>query len=491
MDEHYDLFILDSNGVQIDLGSAIDLRSFFIPKHAHVDLTVRKCEYISAVKGITPVLNEHTGQMENRTSLSTGTFQVNKPLFIERITEWYNLKYKKNDWFSNNNVKKANWVKQKIQAALLPFSIPKRDQDDIYHQLQIACQNPDAEDEPLKIITADELNSKVIARPPFIVDKIMCAGLTLLAAPAKTGKSFLALDLACCISEGKPFWGLKTSKGSVLYCDLEGADWRTQERLPIVGRASRTDCPKLLSNVYNVPRVDDGLIDRLTAWIDSADTPRLIIIDTLQHIKGRVARGEDAYSADTRFLKPLHDLAIAKGIAILVVTHTRKSNGLILDDPFDAVIGSTAQYGNSDGGWIIAGKRNEDKKQFVATGRDYESVSFEIERSKNGRWVCNGTTEEAQERTQYSEYQKDQTVSFIKNSLQNHGGTWTCTAQQFLDEALRETGEYLATDATRISRKLHELAPQLLKNDRITILFPTSGGPKGRRITIRQNTFTE
>ena len=353
----------------------------------------------------------------------------------------------------------------------------------------VQCSITETSAEPLAIVTSATLNEKVFAKAPFIVDGFLCAGVTLLAAPPKTGKSFLVLDLACCVADGKPFWGFNTDKGSVLYCDLEGTEWRTQERFTSVGRRCRTDCPELLSMVYKVAPVDAGLIPQLEGWINTVDKPKMIIIDTFQHIKGKVARGEDAYAADTRFTKPLHDLAVQYGIAIICVTHTRKGSGFALDDPFDAVIGSTAQYGNSDAGWIISGKRDEDKKQFTAVGRDYESVSFEIERSKGGRWIFCGTTEAAQEMKQKIEYQNDPAVKIIKKHMVLQGGIWKVTPQEFLNIGAKETKDYLAIDALRMGKRLRELQPLLLKYDGIVTCPPESGGRKGRVFSFEQIPF--
>lgn len=491
MDELLCLSIVDANDVKIVFDDFIDVRDFLINAGSYTEETafLRKCEYITTVNGIVETADD-TGKLTRQTTLATGSFSVNQRQFLTLFANWYGLKRIGKEWQSNNKAATANWIKQRIQAALLPFRISHPEMTAIYQLLLVHCVTSDAVVEPLAIVTAEDLNSKMYAKPPFIVSGFLCAGLTILAAPPKTGKSFLALDLACSIAEGRPFWGFETTKGNVLYCDLEGTEWRTQERLPIVGRASKTDCPAGLSMVYNVAPVDAGLIDQLTGWIDAAENPRLIIIDTLAHVKGRVARGEDAYSADTRFMKPLHDLAVSKKIAILVITHTRKANGFLLDDPFDAVIGSTAQYGNSDAGWIIGGKRTENKKQFTAVGRDFEPVSFEIERSNTGRWLCNGTTEDVQERTEAQEYEKDETVAFIKQQLVNCGGVWKCTAQEFINQGAVATGHYLALDAIRMSKKIKELAPLLLKYDEIVVCLPEGSGRKGRIFTFEQKRFT-
>ena len=486
------LSIIDCNGVVVEFSEMLNARDFFIKGESPQEAVafLRQCEYIRATGGIEES-TDAGGRPCYKTTLKTGTFTVNQRVFLEQITTWHGLKHRGKEWSANNKPTTAAWVKQRIQAALLPFGIHQKEMTSLYQLLLVHCSTSDLSTEPLSIVSAADLNGKMYTRPPFIVDGFLCAGLTLLAAPPKTGKSFLALDLACCVAEGKPFWSFPTVQGDVLYCDLEGTEWRTQERFPAVGRKSKQDCPASLAMTYKAAPVDAGLIEQLAGWIAAVKNPRLIILDTLAHVKGRVARGEDAYTADTRFMKPLHDLAVEKGVAILAITHTRKANGFVLDDPFDAVIGSTAQYGNSDAGWIIGGKRDDDKKQFTAVGRDFEPVSFEIERSKGGRWIFNGTVEAVQERNERDEYQHDAVVAFIKEQLPKCGGRWTCTAQQFINEAASATGEYLATDATRMSKRLRDLAPLLLKNDGIVVRLPDGNGRRGREFTFEQPAFTE
>lgn len=486
------LSIVDCNDVLIEFGELLNARDFLISAGSGDEFVAigRQCEYIRATGGIEEGEDKY-GRPCRKTSLKNGTFAVNARKFVERMAAWYNLKRVGKEWYSENKATTAAFIKQRIQAALLPFGIPEKEIKALYNLLLTHCVNSDAIVEPLAIVSSFDLNTKVYEKPPFIVAGFLCAGLTLLAAPPKTGKSFLALDLACCIAEGKPFWNFQTEQGEVLYCDLEGTEWRTQERFPAVGRKSKTDCPAALSLTYKAAPIDAGLIPQLEAWINAAENPKLIILDTLAHVKGKVARGEDAYTADTRFMKPLHDLAVGKGVAILAITHTRKSNGFALDDPFDAVIGSTAQYGNSDAGWIIGGKRDDDKKQFTAVGRDFEPVSFEIQRTKGGRWIFNGTMEAIQEQNQRNEYQQDKAVAFIKEQLPKCGGRWTCTAQEFINEAAMATGEYLATDAIRMSKHLREIAPQLLKNDGIVVRLPDGGGKRGREFVFEQMPFIE
>ena len=485
--------ITDANGVEIWFGSVsdgkfqgelLDARAFLIDSNTPGEqyAFLRQCVYIQVTDGITEELDD-ANRPRRKTNTVDGKFYVLRSVFLDRFAAWYDLQRGRN-WKSHGTIVTAKQVKQWIQAALLPFKINSREILDIYQQLDIKCSTPETQVEPLAIVTSEELNTKEYKRPPAIVDGFLYAGLVIFAAPAKTGKSFLALDLACSVAEGKPFWNFSTAKGDVLYLDLEGTEWRTQKRLPAIGRQK---APAGLSHAYRAANVDTGLIQQLESWINSVENPKLIILDTLQHCKGRVARGEDAYAADTRFMKPLHDLAIEKSVAILAITHTRKANGFVLDDPFDAVIGSTAQYGNSDAGWLIGGKRDEDVKTFSAVGRDFEPVSFEIQRGKDGRWIFNGTTEEQQEVFHRNKYQQDKAVAVIREQLTGSGGAWRVTAQEFLEIAAKATGEYLEVDATRMGRRIRELAPDLLKYDDILVRWPNkNGGVNGRKITFEQ-----
>lgn len=479
--------ITDAKNVHINFNDMLDVHNFLIKSETPGEqyAFLRQCEYITVTDGMTEG-HDDAGNLFYQTDLKTGKFYIDRQIFLDRFAKWYDLKRAGKEWYSNGSATTATQVKQWIQLALLPFKVLQREMTDIYQQLLIKCSRPDMQVEPLAVVSAEDLNTKEYKRPPAIVDGFLYAGLVIFAAPAKTGKSFLALDLACCVAEGKPFWNFQTAKGAVLYLDLEGTEWRTQARLPAVGRKKT---PEGLSHAYRSATVDTGLIEQLEGWINAASDPKLIIIDTLQHVKGKVARGEDAYAADTRFMKPLHDLAIAKGIAIIAITHTRKSNGFVLDDPFDAVIGSTAQYGNSDAGWLIGGKRDEDKKTFSAVGRDFEPVSFEIERGKNGKWICNGTTEAQQEVSHRNQYQQDKAVAVIREQLTGSGGAWHVTAQEFLEVAAKTTGEYLEADAARMGKRIKELAPDLLKYDNILVRWPEKGGRKGRVITFEQRGF--
>ena len=56
-------------------------------------------------------------------------------------------------------------------------------------------------------------------------------GLHILAGAPKIGKSWLALWLCLCVSQGQPLWNFATTQGEVLYLSLEDSFQRIQTRL--------------------------------------------------------------------------------------------------------------------------------------------------------------------------------------------------------------------------------------------------------------------
>lgn len=344
---------------------------------------------------------------------------------------------------------------------------------------------------PLTVVSAFDLNSHEYKRPEYIVDGILYPGLTIFAGPPKYGKSFLSLDLTCCVAAGNAFLDRPTKQGDVLYLDLEGKEWRTAERLTQLGYNL---CPDRLDHTYEADTIDQNLLRQLKEWIDSKSNPKLIIIDTMARIKGKVRRGEDGYSAEYRFLTPLHDLALDKSISVICVTHTRKGNGLLVDDPMEMIHGSTAQFGTADNGWVLTGKREEATKVLHCSGRDYESIDLELEFSK-GRWIPQGTVEDMEKRRAAASYNKDPAVRTIIYLVESNGGRWRGTMQWLFNEIASFTGEYPAADPTRLAHIVRSYMSLLKERNGIMTYIPSSAriidGKSRKEYEFRQNGFTD
>ena len=73
----------------------------------------------------------------------------------------------------------------------------------------------------LETITAEDLQNRTYEPTHFLVEELIPEGLHILAGAPKIGKSWLALWLCLCVSQGQPLWNFATTQGEVLYLSLE------------------------------------------------------------------------------------------------------------------------------------------------------------------------------------------------------------------------------------------------------------------------------
>ncbi len=192
------------------------------------------------------------------------------------------------------------------------------------------------------------------------------AGLTVLAAPPKKGKSWFALQLGIAVESGVPFLGLRTTKGKVVYYALEDTERRLVERVHGLHPQGR---PVGLPHCeLTIPRLDQGGLEALVSMIEE-ENPSLVILDTWSKIKGSPERGLNAYEADYRLVAPLKAIAEITGVAILLITHLNKYHrGL---DDIESITGSMGLPGAADAILFLKRDQYEDSANLARDGRDF------------------------------------------------------------------------------------------------------------------------
>lgn len=241
---------------------------------------------------------------------------------------------------------------------------------------------------PQSKFTADELWDMEFPPVAWIVPDYITPGLTLLVGAPKLGKSWLALDICNAVAQGGYTLGDRhCQQGAVLYAALEDNPRRLKDRLhKVCGRKPG----KSFSVWTDMRMIDDGGLDDLRRWIETADNPRLIVIDVLNKVRSAQGRNEAPYAYDYRSVTPLKDLADEFGLAIVVIHHTRKADA---GDKLEKVSGTNGLTGAADTTIIL--DRDGEGVTLSGRGRDIAEFETALEFQKdNCRWRVLGEATE-------------------------------------------------------------------------------------------------
>ena len=220
-------------------------------------------------------------------------------------------------------------------------------------------------------MTMPELMETRFRVRPAVIDGLLPVGTYLLAGAPKIGKSFLVLQMAYQVSMGTPFLGFSSRQGTVLYLALEDTCERLQKRL---AQMTEQDSEHLILSVFS-ETLDEGLTERLSDfWSEHADTV-LIVIDTLQRVRGRTPDG-GSYAADYDTLARLKEFSDTFGVTVLVVHHTRKESA---EDVFDMISGTNGLMGAADGALLLhKDKRTASDAVLEVVGRDQPQLRLHL-----------------------------------------------------------------------------------------------------------------
>ena len=310
----------------------------------------------------------------------------------------------------------------------------------------------------IEAINAVDLANKEFAPLVQVVQDLIVEGCTLFCGASKIGKSWGMMQLAAAVSAGEPVWGRPTTKGAVLYMALEDSARRLQYRL---GKMGITPNENLNFQTQTIT-LAGGLVNALEGWIQAHADARLIIIDTMQKVRGPAPARANAYGIDYEFIAPLKALADKYHIAVVLVHHLNKLRDV--DDPFDRISGSTGLMGAADTTILIARNRGEDTAKVTYAGRDVWGEDFEMA-FENCRWKVCDPAILARER-----YEKATAVKVVK--LYMAQGSFEPIRRITFEELGRlasENGLFIGTRPNEIRRNVEQHAEQLENYDGIQV----------------------
>lgn len=263
------------------------------------------------------------------------------------------------------------------------------------------------------------LKDKTFPEPAWVIPGIIPEGVTLLAGKPKTGKSFLAMNIAQAKSlGGKAFGSVDVQKEGVFYLCMEDREHWLQTRAEDLFGPDFTEWPKNYYYALNWPRADQGGITLLQQWLEEHPDVKLVIVDTLKKVRSRESGSRNAYDVEYEQIEYLKNVADTMGVSILIVHHLRKLDG---EDPFDSISGSTGLTAAIDNGMIL--KQQGRKGKLYVRGRFIEERELALERDDSGGWTLLGDAAEVA----MSEEQ-DEVLSLLKEARRPVKLNMLCTA---------------------------------------------------------------
>jgi hypothetical protein len=177
-------------------------------------------------------------------------------------------------------------------------------------------------------VVARDLIKTMLVPPRFLVDRLVPDGLTVLAAPAKSYKSYFSLSLALA-TVGEGDWCDTfpvESTGPVVFFGLEAPMMQLRNRLHQLCPGYPHDTSPhdivFFSGMQALPPFRMGLQQALEQVITHYQ-PRLIVIDPLSYLY-RLGRQDDLASATLDLLWPLAEMAAQAQVALFAPEHMRK-----------------------------------------------------------------------------------------------------------------------------------------------------------------------
>ena len=157
----------------------------------------------------------------------------------------------------------------------------------------------------------------------MVIENLLPLGsLACLFGEPAGGKSFAALDMAFCISQGVEWHGLKVEQGSSIYIAGEGLEGIAKRLKALVAKYGCDDPKDFYLSNGSIDLADNKSVQSLLHELSGKKSIKLIVIDTMH----RNFTGDENSAKDIAMLvKHADDLKDQTGATILIVHHSGKS----------------------------------------------------------------------------------------------------------------------------------------------------------------------
>ena len=245
-----------------------------------------------------------------------------------------------------------------------PFALTRKDSIPFFEEKNKSFDG-------MSVISMPKLMEIQFPVKPAVIEGLLPAGTHLLVGTPKIGKSFFVLQMAYQVSTGGTFLGYPVHVGTVLYLALEDTLDRLQRRLV---QMTEQDSPNLILSVL-ADTLDENLLAQLDGFLSDYPDTVLVIIDTLQRVRGQTL-DSCSYAADYDTLAKLKAFADTHSLALVLVHHTRKEGA---EDIFHTISGTNGLMGAADGALILHKDRRTGTDAVLdVTGRDLQDMRLHL-----------------------------------------------------------------------------------------------------------------
>lgn len=331
---------------------------------------------------------------------------------------------------------------------------------------------------PIHAVTASELDLLDIPPIEWIVDGILPVGLSMIGAPSKYFKSYMALGLCVAVCTGSKFLGFDCTQHACLYLDLESTKRRPKNRLDqILGKGKKPDNLYIITGTDGVERIGKGFEQQIEYQLTEHPDIKLIVVDVFQMIRQPAKRNQSGYDRDYEDFKVLKQIADQYNKGLMLVHHTRKMKDP--SDVFNELSGSVGVMGALDCAWVITKEdRYSEEGTLHITGRDMESQQLKIRFNKERfQWEFIGTAEDVEQQRLLKEYEDSPIASTIKKLVKQGGGHWEGSASD-IKNASQYLGCEIFDDVRKIGACINKYEP-FLYFDKIS--YEYNKGTSGNR----------
>ncbi len=215
---------------------------------------------------------------------------------------------------------------------------------------------PEAPKNGFGFIEANEFLSD-LSPPAFLISGMLEAdSLVSLVGQPGSGKSFLALDWACCIATGRAWMDRNTKQGTVFYLAGEGRYGLKRRLMTWMDHNGPIPPDRLHFSNQAIALTETAYIQKTYEAIDeiaqrTGAEPSLIIVDTLARHFG--AADENSTQGMSLFVSMLDSLRAQWGCTVMIVHHTGK-------DASKGARGNSALMGALDASFLV--EMDEEKR---------------------------------------------------------------------------------------------------------------------------------